>query len=213
VYSCILIGCMFIKNTCIFYLGTWGQGGNVTTLSFIIDGGLAQTESVPVVDNQGDLPHYSFYATNVTDGPHTLIVSASAGDNANFYLDYFIIIQSAGTSVDQGALLFYDDTDPAFQYSGSWSTGNVSPNNMQSTAHGANALNASATLNFTGIFYTYEHTLATFLKSCLFLSSRFLCKRIRQYPPPLWCRLCRSIRHRWRPACYRTVSNGSKHFI
>jgi hypothetical protein len=93
--------------------------------------------------------HTQIYsATNLTNGPdHTLnlnVTSIGSTLLSNTYLDYMIVTQSTV----QGPTL-YDDTDQAFVYSGSWSTGDGTQDDMMQTLHGAD-LNSSVSLTFTG---------------------------------------------------------------
>ena len=85
----------------------------------------------------------------MTNGPeHTLNLNVTSivGSTllSNTYLDYMIVTQSTVQ-----APKFYDDTNLAFVYSGSWSTGEATEEDMMQTLHGAN-LNSSVSLTFTG---------------------------------------------------------------
>ena len=84
----------------------------------------------------------------MTNGPeHTLnlkVTSLESGALSNIFLDYMIVTQSTVPGPT-----FYDDTDSAFMYSGSWSTGDGTQDDMMQTLHGAD-LNSSVSLTFTG---------------------------------------------------------------
>jgi hypothetical protein len=85
---------------------------------------------------------------NVTHGENPTITPSEA----NLFLDYIIYTPSSGSSAggNVGQLFFFDDTDPAFQYQGSWSTGDGTEQDMQSTLHGALSPQSSVSLQFTG---------------------------------------------------------------
>jgi hypothetical protein len=84
---------------------------------------------------------------NVTHGEN-----ATNTPEANLFLDYIIYTPSNGSSAggNDGQLFFFDDTDPAFQYQGPWSTGDGTEQDMQSTLHGALSPQSSVSLQFTG---------------------------------------------------------------
>jgi hypothetical protein len=71
---------------------------------------------------------------------------------SNTYIDYMIVTQS---SVQ--APKFYDDTNTAFVYSGSWSTGDGTQDDMMQTLHSAD-LNSSVNLTFTGKHFPSLHS-------------------------------------------------------
>ena len=60
-----------------------------------------------------------------------------------------IVTQPVAAAVVQGPS-FFDDTNPAFVYSGPWSTGDGSVGDMMQTLHGASSLNSSVKLTFNG---------------------------------------------------------------
>jgi hypothetical protein len=103
-----------------------------------------------------DLYHCNLYnATNLTDDTeHTLFLNVNPIGNGNLaypniQLDYMIVTQPVAAAVVQGPN-FFDDTDPAFKYSGPWSTGNGSAADMMQTLHSALSLNSSVELTFNG---------------------------------------------------------------
>jgi len=84
-------------------------------------------------------------------GLHTLNISLADSSGMAWYLDYFIYTPSAPSSESlKGAQFFFDDVDPAFQYSGAWSTSDGTQEDMQATLHTALTLNSSVSLLFTG---------------------------------------------------------------
>jgi hypothetical protein len=147
-------------------LGTLGPGGNSTTLSFAVDNGSSQTLQFNVFNDEAPQYHSQLFTANLTDGNHTVVASvpliggSTEGTTSNLFLDYFVFTPSVGATSGQGAMSFYDDSDPAFQYTGSWSTNVGTSEDMQGTLHGALALNSSASLQFTGIFL-YLHADTT----------------------------------------------------
>jgi hypothetical protein len=106
-----------------------------------------------------DFPDYHFrqYAVEglSDDRDHTLFIYVTAVGNddglgyPNMHFDYMIVTQPVKATVVQGPN-FYDDTDPAFVYSGPWSTGNGSMGDMNQTVHGSSSLNSSVELTFNG---------------------------------------------------------------
>jgi hypothetical protein len=74
------------------------------------------------------------------------------GSIANWFLDYILYTPSAATSLEslEGAQFFFDDADPAFQYSGSWSTDGSTQEDMQYTLHTPLTLDSSVSLQFPG---------------------------------------------------------------
>ena len=102
----------------------------------------------------------NFYHTKIysvsglaDDTEHTLFLNVTSVGNDNYYLniqlDYMIVTQPVAAAVVQGPN-FYDDADPAFVYSGPWSTGNGLVEDMMQTVHGASSLNSSVELTFNG---------------------------------------------------------------
>jgi hypothetical protein len=126
------------------------------TCEYTIDGGpptISQMSSTVA----GSQHHTQFYSmTNLVDGAHTLnITIAQMNVSLSWYLDYIIYTPSADASTSSlGETFFFDDTDDAFQYSGSWSTGDGTEEDMQDTLHGALSLNSSVSLQFTGEYGT-----------------------------------------------------------
>jgi hypothetical protein len=77
-----------------------------------------------------DIYHSNIYnASGLADvTEHMLFLNVtSVGKNSiefsNIHLDYMIVTQPVAAAVVQGPT-FFDDTDPAFMYNGSWLTGN-----------------------------------------------------------------------------------------
>jgi hypothetical protein len=103
----------------------------------------------------------NFYHTKIysvaglaDDREHTLFLTVTSVGNdslaySNMHLDYMVVTQPVALALVQGPI-FFDDTDPAFLYSGSWLTANGTTGDMMHTVHGASSLNSSVTLVFNG---------------------------------------------------------------
>jgi len=131
--------------------GTAGPGG--PSLNCSVDGGTPVNVNASTTSDQPGFHTELYSATNLTAGPHTLNLSlTNSASLTDWCLDYFIYTPSTPVSSEsiKGARSFFDDVDPAFQYSGPWSTGDGTPEDMQGTLHGALALNSSVSLKFTG---------------------------------------------------------------
>ena len=70
-----------------------------------------------------------------------------------WFLDYIIFTPSHVDTASSlaGAQYFFDDTDPQITYSGPWSIGDGTMEDMQNTLHTALSLNSSASLSFNGV--------------------------------------------------------------
>ena len=103
----------------------------------------------------------NFYHTKIysvaglaDDTEHTLFLTVTSVGNdslaySNMHLDYMVVTQPVAAAEVQGPN-FFDDTDPAFRYSGSWLTANGTTGDMMHTVHGASSLNSSVELTFNG---------------------------------------------------------------
>jgi hypothetical protein len=88
------------------------------------------------------------------DTEHTLNLKVTPVGNevigpSNIHLDYMIVTQPVAAAVVQGPT-FFDDTDPAFMYNGSWFTWNGIVGDMMQTLHGAQSLDSFVTLVLNG---------------------------------------------------------------
>ena len=131
-----------------------GVEDNSINCNFDVDGLFPEMS----IGNVIGLPYYHFRQYSVEglsdDRDHTLFIYVTATGNdslayPNMHFDYMIVTQPLKATVVQGPN-FYDDTDPAFVYSGPWTTGNGSMGDMNQTVHGASSLNSSVELTFNG---------------------------------------------------------------
>jgi hypothetical protein len=108
------------------------------------------------IQDAADLYHTRIYSAGglAADSIHTLFLNVTSIMNdslaySNIHLDYMIVTQPVAAPMVQGPS-FFDDTDPAFIYSGPWSTGNGTVGDMMQTLHGASSLSSSVELTFNG---------------------------------------------------------------
>jgi hypothetical protein len=131
-----------------------GVEDNSIECSFDVDG-LSPGVFVGSVVDSPDFNRFKIYSVEdlSDDRDHTLFLNVTSVGNdsltyPNLHFDYMIVTQPVAAAVVQGPI-FYDDTDPAFVYSGPWSTNGFVEDMMQ-TVHGASSLNSSVELMFNG---------------------------------------------------------------
>ena len=141
-----------ILGTSIEVYGTIGYGG-ATNHTFAVDDSPPTSFYVPAV-NSSTAPRYHqqfFVSPPLSDNDHTLVVTqqTSVSPHANVFMDYFLYTPS-GTSSLEGKTLFFDDTNAALNYSGTWSSGDGTNQDLQSTLHCATSSGSSVFLDFIG---------------------------------------------------------------
>jgi hypothetical protein len=153
--------------------GTLGKGSEGTLGEIILD---SNTTQVTFHEPPGNIsfPGYHsllFSSQNLPDGTHTVqliifeLSSVTTPTSPNWFIDYITYLPSANAplSLPEGDSFFFDDTDPAFVYSGPWSTGDGTPGDMQGTLHSALSQSSSVSLQFTGrgFFQKLQRTAIT----------------------------------------------------
>jgi hypothetical protein len=135
-------------------LATLGQGGHSLNCSFDVDGANIDT-LIGQANTNATAYHTEVYSANFPDGSHTLHMNVTSfGPSTSFwadlYLDYILYTPSPSIDPPEQQLWSFDDVDPAFNYSGPWSTADGTVQDFQSTLHRALSLNSSASLQFNG---------------------------------------------------------------
>jgi hypothetical protein len=133
--------------------GTTGVTQPFSQWQFSLDGSPAGT-FVPS-DTQTTRQVLLHQSSSLSDSSHTITITRQGGATPNLWLDYFEYNITAKTNL-QGSTLFFDNTDPRIDYSGSWSP--VPPSNMTgiaaafgNTAATTGASDGSFTFNFDGV--------------------------------------------------------------
>jgi hypothetical protein len=125
-------------------------GPNAPIFNCSIDNGIP----ISVNASTSQLTRHSLLISesNLADRLHTLSMSVVNFNGVVWFFDYVIFTPSfdATASSLAGAQYFFDDTDPQIVYSGSWSIGDGTMEDMQNTLHTALSLNSSASLSFDG---------------------------------------------------------------
>lgn len=124
--------------------------GKTITQIFSLDN--TTTTQTRIIESANVFHQELFASPPLEYGPHTLTISesnVSALFPALTTLDYFLITRAPGDDLT-GQTLFYDDTDPAFTYSGEWSPSDGTDQDMQSTLHGATTTGSTVSFDFNG---------------------------------------------------------------